>query len=82
MKPNVSSRLIYMNWFLLTYVMVDLFTSTAMHKILTLFVLKNLTRESFDSLMDFGWDSKVCIVVDIIRCTINWTSMIFRYHIG
>lgn len=35
-----------------------------------------------DSLMDAGWDSKITIGADILKCTIKRESMSFQYHIA
>ncbi len=82
MKATVGSRATHIQWFLPVHVMVDLFSGTTFHRTPTLFVFKNLDEDSFDSVMDKGWDSKVCLGADIIKCIIHRSTVIFRYHIG
>jgi len=41
-----------------------------------------LTQESFDSILDDGWDSKTCVGQDVIKCVVDQSSIIFRYDLG
>jgi len=82
MKPNVGSRITHLSWFLPTHVMVDLFTSATFHQTTTFFVFKSLTEEDFHSLIDDGWDSKICEGADQIKCILDRATVVFQYHIG
>jgi len=82
MRPNTSSRCTHIQWFIPCHVLVDLFSLAAVHQTPTLFVCKNLSEECFNSIMDEGWDVKIVVGLDIIRCTVDRSSVIFRYHIG
>jgi hypothetical protein len=82
MKPSVGSKVTHINWFLPIHVMVDLFAPAEVYRTPSMFVFKQLNEESFSSLMDCGWDSKICVGMDIIKCIVDRSTVIFRYHIG
>jgi len=81
MKPTVVSWSTHIQWFIHVYVVVDLFSLTNWHWTPTLFVFKNLTEQSFKSLMDDGWDTKITIGSKIVKCVVHQTSLVFWYHI-
>ena len=59
-------------------VMVDLFAcASSIHKTRTLFVFKEISEELFDSLMDQGWNEKIVIGADVIKCLIDAKSVLF-----
>jgi hypothetical protein len=83
MKPMTGSRVTHISWFMPIGVMVDLFAcASSIHKTRTLFVFKEISEELFDSLMDRGWNEKIVIGVDVIKCLIDAKSVLFKYHIG
>jgi hypothetical protein len=47
-----------------------------------MWVFKDVTEELYSSLMDGGWDSKITIGANILKCTVKRESLIFRYHIA
>jgi len=82
-KTSTSSRVKYLNWFMPIGVMVDLFECVpTICKTLILFVLKDISNKVFDSLMDQGWHEKVVVGYDVIKCLVDQTSVLFKYHIG
>ena len=81
-KPTVGSRSTHIQWFIPIHVVVDLFLLANWHRTPTLFVFKNLNKQSFKSLMDDGWDTKITVGSDIVKCIVDQTSLVFRYHIG
>ena len=83
MKPNIGSQVTHISWFMPINVMVDLFAvSTNIWKTWTLFFFKNNSKEVFDSLMDKGWNERIYIGADEIKCCIDLASVIFKYHVG
>jgi len=79
MKPNIGSRRSHAQWFMPIHVFVDLFaTAPNRIKTATLFSFRNLPQSVFDDLMDSGWNQKVTVAGDIIRCTISLPSVVFR----
>lgn len=82
MKPNTGSRQTHLQWIMPITVMVDLFScAQTIHRSKTLFVFKAVTEELMSSLMDKGWNSKVTMGGDVVRCTIDPATITFRYHI-
>ena len=79
MKPNTGSRRSHVQWFMPLTVFIDLFAS-AVNRVRspTLFTIRNLEAGSFDDLMDKGWNQKVTEAGDIIRCSVNLPSVVFR----
>jgi hypothetical protein len=83
MKPNTGSRVTHQQWFLPIGCFVDLFASAdSIHKTATFFVFKNLSNALLNSLMDEGWNEKVTIGEDAVRCTVDKKSLVFTYHVG
>lgn len=65
------------------HVRVDLFSdSSNIHRTMTLSLFKDISEEFLSSLMDCGWDTKVTIGDDIIKCMVDRLSILFRFHIG
>ncbi|KAG0596266.1 hypothetical protein M758_UG238500 [Ceratodon purpureus] len=82
MKPNTGSRQTHLQWVMPITVMVDLFScAQSIHRCKTLFFFKGVTEELMSSLMDKGWNSKVTMGGDVVRCTIDPATIMFRYHI-
>jgi hypothetical protein len=64
-------------------VFVDLFSVVeGIHKTPTMFVFKQMTDDLCSSLMDKGWDHKITVGADVIKCVIPRASLVLRYHIG
>lgn len=84
MRPTTGSKQTHFSCFLPIHVFVDLFVvaSSNVTRKPTMFVFKPVKKELTDSLMDQGWNIKVSIGVDHIKCTVDSTSLVFRYHIG
>ena len=83
MKPSTGSRVTHISWFMPINVMGDLFAiSTNIHKTRTLFVFKDNSEEVFDSLMDKGWNERIYLGADEIKCCVDLASIIFKYHVG
>ena len=61
MRLGTASKSTHIKWFMPPHVMVDLFSGATVHRTPLLFVFKNLTQTSFDSVLDEGWDSKTCV---------------------
>jgi len=73
MKPTTGSRATHLQWFMPIGILVDLFApgSNCMHKTPTMFVWRSLSKPLIESLMDSGWDEKVTIGLDAIRCIVD-----------
>lgn len=84
MRPTTGNKQTHFSCFLPIHVFVDLFVvaSSNVTRKPTMFVFKPVKKELTDSLMDQGWNIKVSIGVDHIKCTVDSTSLVFRYHIG
>ncbi|CAM6086386.1 unnamed protein product [Calypogeia fissa] len=85
MKASTGGRVCRLSWFLPVHVMADLFpaqSSVGMHQTKTLFVFKPASEELLASLMDLGWDIKIEVANDIIKCQVIKSSVAFRYHMG
>jgi hypothetical protein len=83
MKPNTGSRATHLSWFMPVAVMVDLFVvASNIRKTRTLFVFKDISTQLFNSLIDQGWDEKITIQLDQVKCTVDRNSLRFKYHIG
>lgn len=82
MKPTTGSKMTHISWFMPICVMVDLFAcSPSIHKTRTLFVFKDMSDELFASLMDSGWQEKVVIAENAIKCVLDPKTISFKYHI-
>lgn len=79
-KATTGSRMGHLQWFLPLHVFVDLFAPDGdnMRRTSTLYVLNNPSDELFASLMDPGWEQKIVVAKDIVRCTISMPSVTFR----
>ena len=65
------------------HVFVDLFASAVTRtRSPTLFTIRDIEDHVFGDLMDPGWHQKATDAGDIIRCTVNRPSVIFRFHIA
>jgi len=83
MKPNTGSRVTHLQWFVPVGVFVDLFAAAhVVHRTATFFVFKNPSDDLLSSLMDSGWHEKVTVGEGGIRCSVEKSSIIFRYHVG
>jgi hypothetical protein len=83
MKPQSGSKATHLQWFMPFHVMVDLFSvASNMHRTTTFFVFKEVTHNLMASLMDSGWDSKISVGDDVIKCSIDQQSLTFRFHVG
>ena len=83
MKPNLSSKQSRLSWFMPIGVFVDLFSvAEDIHKTPNFFVFRHMTDDLCSSLMDRGWDCKITVGGDVIKCIIPQSSLLFRYHIG
>lgn len=47
-----------------------------------MYVFRNPSDELMKSLMDPGWNEKHETGRDVLKCVVNQTSLVFRYHIG
>jgi hypothetical protein len=64
-------------------IFVDLFAIVKdIHRTLTMWVFKHMTDDLCSSLMDGGWDSKITIGADIMKCIVKRASLVFKYHIA
>lgn len=83
MKPNLGSKQTRLSWFMPIGVFVDLFSvAEGIHRTPTMFVFKQMTDDLCSSLMDRGWDLKITVGADVIKCVIPRASLVLRYHIG
>lgn len=83
MKPSIGSKTTRLSWFMPITVMVDLFAvASTIHRTQTSFVFKEVSQNLFASLIDKGWQEKICVGADIIKCVVDPTSVTFKYHIG
>lgn len=78
MRPTTGSKQTHFSCFLPIHVFVDLFlvASSNVTRKPTMFVFKPVKKELTDSLMDQGWNIKVSIGVDHIKCTVDSTSLV------
>ena len=58
MKPNISSRLRKLSFFMHVDVFVDFFSNNEVRVSKTMFLVKNLDSDTMSQLVDEGWDSK------------------------
>ena len=64
-------------------VMVDLFSvAPSIHRTPTLFVFKSVSDNLMSSLMDLGWNTKISMGDDVIKCVVDQQTVVFKYHIG
>lgn len=79
MRPNTGSKQTHLSWFMPIAVFIDLFSiGVDMHRTPTMFVYKHATAELCSSLMDGGWDTKITFGADVIKTTIEPSSLKFR----
>ena len=79
-KATTGSCMGHLQWFVPLHVFVDLFAPDGnnMRRTSTLYVLNNPSDDLFTSLMDPGWQQKIVVAKDIVRCTISMPSVTFR----
>lgn len=83
MKAQTGSRATHLQWFMPVHVMVDLFSvANNIKKTPAYFIFKRPSDDLLSSLMDSGWDTKIMVGDDVIRCTVDHSSVIFKFHIG
>lgn len=83
MRPTTGSKQTHLQWWMPIHVLVDLFSEASnIHRTTTFFSFKDVSEGLLLSLMDAGWDTKVTIGNDIIKCIANCRSIVFRFHIG
>jgi len=83
MKPTTRSRVTHISWFMPIAVMVDLFAyAPSIRRTKMLFVFREMLDELSNSLMDCGWQEKVVIGQDAIKCVLDPKTVLFKYHIG
>ena len=83
LKPSTGSRQTHLQWFMPVPVMVDLFSEAPnICKTTTLFAFPKVSDSLLSSLMDDGWDIKETDKVDLIKCTVDRKSLVFKFHIG
>lgn len=83
MKPSTWSQIVTLKWYMPMHVLADLFSAQCnkdMHRTPTLFVFKPILEALFSSIMDPGWDLKIVLGNDLIKCRVLQDSMTFRYH--
>jgi hypothetical protein len=73
----------HLQWFVPIHVLIDLIgVSSNIRRTSTLLKIVNLEDALFDSMMDPGWDEKVVVGKNILKCKIDRSMVQFRYHIG
>ena len=84
MKASTGSSFAHQQWFMPIHVMVDLFAVSCdnIRRTPTLFVLQSPSEALLSSLMNPGWSEKFHIGQDVIKCVVNRSSIVFRYHVG
>ena len=84
MKASTGSSFAHEQWFMPVHVMVDLFAIAcdSIRRTPTLFVLHSPSEALLSSLMNPGWAEKFHIGQDVIKCVVNKSSIVFRYHVG
>jgi len=81
MKPSIGSKQTHIPWFMPLGVFIDLFAAASeFHRTASMWVFKHVQEPLCQSPMDHGWNSK--IGADVIRCTVQQESLVFRYHIA
>lgn len=81
MKASTGSKFGRIQWFLPIHVFVDLFAvaSAYVRKTPTLYVINQPCVKLLSSLMDPGWNEKIVIGEDIVKCLVSTPSISFRY---
>lgn len=81
MKASTGSKFGYIQWFLPVHVFVDFFVVALRYvrKTPTLYVVNRPCVQLLSSLMDPGWDEKIEIGEDIVKCVVSTPSICFRY---
>ena len=83
MKPATGSKRTHISWFMPLDVFIDLFAAAkSSYRTTTMWIFKNVNEELCQSLMDGGWNTKITIGADIIKCTVHKEPLVFRYHIA